>query len=262
MAARKRFRYMVDIHTHILPGLDDGARDLEEAVAMVRMAAEEGTRHIVATPHSDLQYKYDPATVDRGIAELSEACGAVIPIYRGCDFHLYYDNIQDALEHPSKYAINNKRYVLVEFSDLLIIKTADEVFYRMQVAGMIPIITHPERNMLLRKRLEQLQAWASAGVLLQVTAQSFLGRWGREAKAFSDELMQRGLVHVIASDAHDTVNRPPLLREAYDYVARKWGEPRAEALFRQNPQAVLSGETIVWEPEPPPEGKPWYRFWA
>jgi len=252
---------MIDIHTHILPGLDDGARTLEEAVSMVRMAAEEGTRHIVATPHADLQYRYDPETVTRKIAQVTEACGAVIPIHRGCDFHLYYDNIHDALQNPAKYAINNKRYVLVEFSDLLIIRTADEVFYRMQMAGMVPIITHPERNMLLQKRAEQLQKWASSGVLLQVTAQSFLGRWGREAKAFSDELMQRGLVHFVASDAHDTVNRPPLLREAYDYVARHWGETRAEALFHSNPTAVLAGDPIVWEPEPETEAKPWYRFW-
>jgi protein-tyrosine phosphatase len=252
---------MIDIHTHILPGLDDGAKTLEEAVAMVHMAAEEGTRQIVATPHADLQYSYDLERVEGTIAQLTEACGGVIPIYKGCDFHLYYDNIEDALQNPAKYAINSKRYVLVEFSDLLIIQSADEVFYRMQAAGMVPIITHPERNMLLQKRLERLQKWSSTGVLLQLTAQSFLGRWGREAKAFADELMQRDLVHFVASDAHDTVNRPPLLRAAYEYVVRRWGETRAEALFDSNPKAVLAGDPIEWEPQPQTEAKPWYRFW-
>ncbi len=253
---------MIDIHSHILPGLDDGARTMEEAVAMVRMAAESGTTDIVATPHCDLQYNFDYDRVTAVLAELREASGGVIPIHRGCDFHLHYDNIQDALAHPTRYAINNRRYVLVEFSELLIAPATSNVFYRMMDAGMIPIITHPERNQLLQKRIGQLEGWATDGVLLQVTAQSFLGRWGREARSFCDELMKRNLVHIVASDAHDTEHRPPVLKEAFEHVTKKWGEERARALFIDNPRATLEGEHIHWDPpEAAPPGKRWYHFW-
>src|SRR5712692_10001571 len=104
---------MVDIHSHILSGLDDGPATLEESVAMVRMAAESGTTDIVATPHANLEYAFQPELVDRKIAELSEASGGALGIHRGCDFHLYYENIQRALADPGLYAINGKRYVLV-----------------------------------------------------------------------------------------------------------------------------------------------------
>ncbi len=253
---------MIDIHSHILPGLDDGAQTLEESVAMLHMAAADGTTDIVATPHSDLQYSFDPDVVTRKIEELRHAAGDGVRIHRGCDFHLHYDNIQDALANPCKYAINHKRYVLVEFSDLLIARTTADVFFRMLSAGMTPIVTHPERNQLLQKRIDDLQSWAEQGVLLQVTAQSFFGRWGRDAKSFSDQLMRRNLVHFVASDAHNTEHRPPLLREAYDYVAKNWGEPRAEALFVVNPRATLAGDAIEWDyPDPAPPPKRWYQFW-
>lgn len=254
---------MVDIHSHILPGVDDGPETLEESVAMVRIAAENGTTDIVATPHSNMQFTFRPELIEEKITELSKASGDVLRIHRGCDFHLHYDNIQDSLEHPHKYAINNKRYVLVEFSELLIAQTTDDVFYRMEAAGMTPIITHPERNVLLHKRMEKIKTWVESGALVQVTAQSFLGRFGRSAKSFADELMKRGLVHFIASDAHDTKHRPPILTEAYEYIAKAYGQNRAEALFILNPRAALTGDYLEFEePQAASESKKWYRFWA
>jgi protein-tyrosine phosphatase len=252
---------MIDIHSHILPGLDDGPQTLEEAVAMVRMAAAGGTTDIVATPHSNLQFSFDPELVDRKIAELAEASGPVIRIHRGCDFHLHYDNIQDALAHPARYAINGKQYVLVEFSELLITRTAGEVFQRMRLAGITPIVTHPERNSLLQRRIGQLETWVRDGCYLQVTAMSLLGRFGRHAKDFAGELMRRALVHIVASDAHDTKDRPPLLDEAFGYVSRNYGAACAERLFVRNPGAVIAGEPIEdVQFEEPPRQK-WYHFW-
>jgi protein-tyrosine phosphatase len=183
-----------------------------------------------------------------------------IRIHSGCDFHLSFDNIQDSLQYPSKYAINQKRYVLVEFSDLLVPTTTDDVFYQMQSAGMIPIITHPERNLLLQKRFHKLETWAESGCLVQVTAQSFLGRFGKQAKAFADRLLHRGLVHIVASDAHDTKYRPPSLEEAYEYVLQACGEKRAGMLFMKNPAATLSGVRVEIDLEPPPPLKKWYQF--
>jgi protein-tyrosine phosphatase len=251
---------MVDIHSHILPGIDDGPKTLEDSVTMVKMAAKSGTTDIVATPHSDLHFKFQPELVEARIAEVSEACGRVLRIYRGCDFHLHWDNIQDSLEHPTRYTINGKRYLLVEFSELLIPKSTDEVFGRMQAVGIIPVVTHPERNGLLHARLDTLKAWTDSGVRVQVTAQSFTGRFGKAAKSIADELMKRNLVHIIASDAHDTHHRPPVLTEAYAYIAKHYGDARAELLFKTNPGATLTGEPIEIDLESAPEPRKWYQF--
>lgn len=254
---------MIDIHTHVLPGLDDGARTLEDSVEMIRIAAKAGTTDLAATPHANLDFQFDPQQIKNRIAELQQASGGAVRIHQGCDFHLYHDNIEDALANPTKYTINHKRYLLVEFPDLLIAKDTAVVFTRLLEAGMVPIITHPERNFLLHRRLESLQAWVDGGCLVQVTAQSLLGRFGAEVRAVARELMTRGLVHFIASDAHDAGDRTPRLDQAYRHVARRYGRERAEVLFVSNPRAVLCGEPL---PEQPPPGagsrEKWYRFWA
>jgi protein-tyrosine phosphatase len=231
-------------------------------VEMLRLAAESGTTDIVASPHANHEFKFEPEVVAGKIEELREAVNGAIRIHSGCDFHLSFDNIQDSLQNPSKYAINHKNYVLVEFSDLLIPKTTDEVFYQMRSAGMIPIITHPERNMLLQKRLDRLEAWVESGCLLQVTAHSFLGRFGKQAKQFADRLLHQGLVHIVASDAHDAKHRPPSLNQAYEYVVRACGERRAGMLFEKNPRAALIGAPLEFDFEPPDPPKKWYQFWS
>jgi len=167
---------VVDIHSHILPGLDDGPKTLEDAVAMLKIAAESGTTDIVATPHANARFTFDPERIDRKIAELQGASGPVPRIHPGCDFHLTFENIQDALAHPSKYTINHKRYLLVEFSDVLIPNATQEIFDRFQAAGLVPVVTHPERNVVLQNRIDQLGSWVENGALVQVTAQSLLGR--------------------------------------------------------------------------------------
>jgi protein-tyrosine phosphatase len=253
---------MIDIHSHVLAGLDDGARSLEESVAMVRIAAETGTTDLVASPHSNLEFTFDPGLVEERIAELSNLSGA-LRVHRGCDFHLYYENIQDALAHPTRYTINHKRYLLVEFPDMLIAKSTPEVFSQLVSHGMIPVITHPERNYLLHRRMEELRSWIEGGCLVQVTAQSLLGRFGKEARDVAHQLMKKGLVHFIASDAHDAEDRTPRLDLAYNYVAGRYGPQRADLLFRVNPQAVIEGKPLPVQPpvEAVPDRK-WFKFWA
>ena len=186
---------MIDIHSHILPGLDDGSESLEESVEMLRQAAAAGTSDIVASPHANQDYAFDPLLVERRIGELQAAVGDAPQIHYGCDFHLTLENIDDALRSPGKYSIDHRGYLLVEFSDFLIPKTADQVFARMMQVGLRPIVTHPERNQLLQRRLPELEAWVAQGVHLQVTAQSLMGRFGKTARQFAHELMGRGLVH-------------------------------------------------------------------
>ncbi len=251
---------MIDLHSHILPGLDDGARSLEESVAMVRLAAESGTTGLVASPHANLAYPFDPQIVERKLAEVSAAAGDRIELHYGCDFHLYYDNVQDALAHPAKYTIAHRRYLLVEFPDLLIPPATAEIFAQLLEAGMAPVVTHPERNFLLHTRLKQIGEWVEQGVLMQITAQSLLGRFGPEARRFSDTLIRSGLAHFVASDAHDLEDRPPRLDAAYEHVAQRYGKEWADTLLVINPRHAVDGSPLP-PPPPPPVPKPWFAFW-
>jgi protein-tyrosine phosphatase len=252
---------MVDIHSHLLYGIDDGPETLEQSLAMLQAAIAAGTTDIVATPHANPEFDFDPDLISERVAELQDA-GGPIRIHTGCDFHLSYTNVDDAVENPTKYAINQKDCLLVELSDLTIFKNTESDFERLQKAGLRLIITHPERNGLLRQRLERLRSWVEMGCYLQVTGQSLVGKFGSKAKEFADKLMDENLVHFVASDAHDTRNRPPDLQEAFRLVHKKYGEKRAELLFVSNPAAALTGDPITSaDPAEEQSSKKWFQVW-
>jgi protein-tyrosine phosphatase len=253
---------LIDIHSHVLYGLDDGAGTFEESLAMIRMAAAHGTTALVATPHASPEYRFEPEAIAERIAGLVDASGGVLELYSGCDFHLSYDNIQDAIINPNKYTINQKNYLLVEFSDLLIFKTTAEIFARLAGAGMIAVITHPERNGLLRQRLEEIAAWVESGACVQVTAQSLTGGFGRRAQEFCRLLLDRGLVHFIASDGHDCERRPPRMDQARAWLAENYGDAVSETLCVTNPRAAVTGDPLeTVSVEVAPSSRKWYRFW-
>ena len=227
---------------------------------MLKIAADSGTTDIVASPHSNAEFPFRPDLIQEKLAELRGAIGDSIRIHNGCDFHLSYDNIQDALSHPAKYTINNKSYLLVEFSDASIFQRTIDIFGKLLNSGMIPVITHPERNSLLQKRLDDIQQWVQDGCLVQVTAQSLLGTFGRTAKQYADTLLEKNLVHFVASDAHDCEHRPPRLDESYTYVSHKQGRERADLLFKDNPQRAIDGEPIYLEEYAETKRK-WFQFW-
>ena len=251
---------MIDIHSHILPGVDPGPDSLEVSVAMLRQAAAAGTTDIVASPHANQEYDFDPLVVERKIGELQAAVGDTPRIHYGCEFQLTPENIEDALHVPGKYSINHRGYLLVEFSDFLIPETTGELFARMVKVGLRPIVTHPERNQLLQVRLEELGAWVAQGAHLQVTALSLLGRFGKSARKCAHELMGRGLVHFLASDAHDAKWRSTALDESRRYVEKRFGPDAALRLFEENPRSALAGVPLTAAPLPIPR-KPWYAFW-
>jgi protein-tyrosine phosphatase len=254
---------LIDIHSHVLYGMDDGARTLEDSVTMVRMAAENGTTDLVCTPHANLTYRFEPDVIQERLAEVAAAANiATLRLYSGCDFHLSYDNIQDAIANPTKYTIDHKNYLLVEFSDLLIFRNTAEILARLQDAGMIPVLTHPERNGLLRQRIDQIESWVEAGARLQITGQSLLGVFGRRAKEFCETLLDRELVHFVASDAHDREHRPPRLDQAHAWLKQEHGEGLADALCIANPRLALTGEILeTAEKEVAIEPRKWYQLW-
>ena len=250
----------VDIHSHILYGLDDGASSFDESLAMMEIAQRAGTVDIVATPHANSTYQFDSELIAHRIEQLQARTS--VRIHTGCDFHLQSDNIEDALEHPDKYPINHAGYLLVEFPDHILLPHADSIFSRLLGAGMVPVITHPERNGLLVQRIDDLSRWVEMGCCIQVTADSCTGRFGRRAKSFVNELVERGLVHFVASDAHGSRARTPSLQEAYDELVTKWGEALVTPMFVDNPRAALTGEPVEAELPAPIAPRKWYRFWA
>ncbi len=258
---RNRLLTVVDIHSHVLWGVDDGAPTIEVSLEMLRLAAEAGTTDIVCTPHSNGEFEYLPEIIDARIAELTKLTGGVPRIHRGCDLHLSFDNISEAMENPRKFAICGGRYVLVECSDLHISGSMDKVLDRLLGIDLVPIVTHPERNPILQKEMTKLDGWVEQGCLVQVTALSVLGGFGKRAEATATALLAKGQVHVFASDAHDPVHRHPKLDEAFAVIASRYGEDIARMLFVENPARIIRGQYVTAERWQRAEPRKWWEFW-
>ncbi len=240
---------MIDIHSHVLPEVDDGAKNWDLALAMCEMACKDGIEHMVAAPHANDEYFYDRPYCEELLQKLREAVGVKLTFSLGCDFHFSFDNILEALSNPAKFTIDHTPYLLVEFSDYSLPPTTEENLAKLINIGLKPIITHPERNPMLQRTPERVIEWARAGCAVQVTANSLTGRWGRKADAAARWLLQKQAVHVLATDAHGITSRPPILSQARNVVKEIAGEPVAEALVTLNPRAVINGENLPYFPK-------------
>ena len=245
---------MFDIHCHIVPGVDDGPKSWEVAVAMCRMAAADGIEHIVATPHANDRYRYDRERLAVAIDQLRELVGMPPRLSLGCDFHLSYDNLQSVLADPQRYTIDETPYILVELSNYSVPVQITDCFLKLGDIGLTPIITHPERNPILQRSLERVVDWAEQGCIIQLTASAFTGFWGEKTKEAAEWLMDREAVHILASDAHDTERRTPNLSVARDHVAEYYGAELARLLVEDNPRAVVSGQPLPYFPKPVMKG--------
>jgi protein-tyrosine phosphatase len=238
---------VVDIHHHLLYGLDDGARDLETSVAMARAAVADGITHVVATPHASASWTFNPDLIAQRLAAVRLVLtreAIPLTVGSGCDFHVSYDNVQAALAHPRKYTVNATEYLLIELPEFGLSPHLGETFYELRLAGMTPILTHPERNPTLQRDPAPLADWLRNGMLTQVTTSSVLGQMGKPAERLAHRLLSDRWVHFLATDAHNLTKRPPLMREACTLVAKRYGADYADRLCTANPLAVFEGRPL------------------
>ena len=253
---------MIDIHSHVLWDLDDGPSTQEESLAILAEASANGTTAMVATPHLNTHFAYQAGLSQNRITELTANTGGSPRIYRGCEVHLTLDNVDQVLKSSEDFTINSTHYLLVELPNAQIGRHIDLVLRHLLEAGITPIVAHPERNSALRQKPDLVEGWVELGCFMQLTANSITGEFGASAKAASIQMLDRGLVHVVASDSHDAVHRHPRLSDAYELVLAKYGADYAQGLFNENPRDIIEGFRLAGgrqrfeRPSPP-----WWRFW-
>src|SRR5215472_12661593 len=173
---------MIDLHCHILPGLDDGPNTMEESLAMAESAMADGITHVVATPHSSERYHFDFDSVRALRDELQSKVGDRLQIATGCDFHLNPENLAALRQSPLPFCINQRDYLLLEFNEISIPPAVDQTLHDIQLSGLRLIITHPERNAILRAHPERLRDWVRRGCFVQVTGGALTGGFGMTAE--------------------------------------------------------------------------------
>ncbi|MEA2236579.1 MAG: protein-tyrosine phosphatase [Thermoanaerobaculia bacterium] len=243
---------MIDLHHHCLPGVDDGPPTLAESVDLCKMAADEGIETIVATPHV-LRGRWEntsPPELQSILDDLRANVGDVPKLLLGSEYFFGHD-MAEMLRTETILPLAGGRYVLVEFASHAIPPMVREPLYRAQLEGWTPLIAHPERNLVFRANPELLASLLRIGVKTQVTTGSLTGHFGPEAEAASIDWLQRGWVHVMATDAHNTTKRPPRFQAARKRVVELMGEEIAQALFVENPKSIVENRGLVYDPDIP-----------
>ncbi len=223
---------MIDIHTHVLPNIDDGASTMAVSVAMARMAASEGVTEMVATPHAfDGVYNSQKEDVINGCQELNEVLrheGVPVKILPGQEVHLTPE-LLDNIDARRILPLNHSQYLLIELPMHVLSQYLPEMIRGIRYRNLVPIIAHPERNPVLMASMPLVEELHYGGALFQVTAGSLDGMFGREVKKFATHLARKGLVHFLGSDAHAATRRTPSMAKGMARIRKITGEP----IFRQ-----------------------------
>lgn len=241
---------MIDLHSHFLPGVDDGADTVAEAAQMCLMAAADGCTALVATPHQWHPHweNTDPAHLEECLGEVRQAVGPEGPtLYLGAEIRVDSDLIDhlDQLEERGLLPLASSRYLLLELDRVGPTVDPLETIHEVSVVGFRPILAHPELLPWLAGNVSLLAELVEQGALLQITAMSLQGSFGPSARSAAETLLQGDLVHFVASDCHGTATRPPGLRRAHDHIAARYGEARARRLVLENPLAVLENRPLT-----------------
>lgn len=261
----------VDIHAHILPGLDDGPVTVEESLAMARMAARDGTDTIVATPHyRDMELERQSPRMVRDLADTLNAAlrsdsakrnAPSVRIFTGMTNRL--DTLlPDLVDAESAITLNRTRFLLVEPPFNRAPAYIEDVIGRLLTQRLVPVLAHPERNIEFQRRPKRLQGLVDEGVVVQIAAGSLTGQNGPGARRAAEQFIRRGIAHVVASEMHAVgPPRPPGLSDAFDIVAELIDEQGAIDLFETNPNMILEGHSPQREPTVSPRvPRVWVRI--
>lgn len=254
---------LIDMHVHILPGVDDGAQEITDSLAMAEVAVKDGISMLVATPHiirGLFENRKEDILADvKRLNRSLEDSGIDLPILPGAEYFMEPD-LPQRLADGELLTINNSGlYLMIELPAALVPENTDQVLYEIQMQGVTPIIAHPERNHVFARHTEKLQSYAERGILLQVTSASITGLFGRSIQKAAFNILEAGACHVLGSDGHSVKGRAPLLSRACQEIARRWGAPYARTLAFENPQRIIMGQSVP-SVLPPSKQSFWRRF--
>lgn len=241
---------MIDIHCHILPNADDGSECIQDSINMAIIAKEQGINKIIATPHYHPEFKYPKGEELKKIyedfkAELKKN-EIDIDIYLGNEIYFTYDLI-DKISELDFYCLNNSKYILIEFPPTNFPMNLCNIVYELKQKGFIPILAHVERYIKIHDDPEIIYDCINTGAIIQINSSSILGRQGKEIQKLCNTLINRNMVHLVATDAHGSQKRRPLLQDAYQYVEKKYSKEIAENLFINNAKCILENKEIIIE---------------
>lgn len=238
---------MIDLHSHILPGIDDGASNIEVSIEMARIAVADGITHMACTPHIfPGKYENNSSIIIPAIKALQSVLDykeVALKLMCGADAHVSIDLIE-RLRLGEIPTLNGSRYFLLEPSHEVLPPRLPELAEKALLAGYVPIITHPERFLWGERHYEVFIKLSDMGCLLQLTAGSLLGDFGPLAKRVAERILNDGRAGIVATDAHGVRYRQPILSSAYMHVATKIGKSEAEELFVKRPMAIVSNKEI------------------
>lgn len=242
---------MIDLHSHIFPGVDDGSQDILTSWDMLLEAYNSGTEGIVATPHCNIPGMYRNYTDseigeewNRFLRELEWMGLPDIRIYRGMEVYTT-EQVPDLIREGLVWTINDTRYFLMEFGFDEDPAFCNYMIRAIKKTGVSPVIAHPERYHFIQETPQLAYLWCTNGCALQINKDSILGRFGQREKEIADRLLRHGLVAVVASDAHGTRSRTTSLAGVWDYLVPRFGEQYAGLLLEENPDRILHGRELL-----------------
>lgn len=242
---------MIDLHCHILPGIDDGAKTIEDSLDMARKAVSQGITHVLATPHyrngrwdnekEDIMRYVDALQTELDIRDIP------LKLFPGQEVRITGELLEDIATNKVQFVDEDNQYLLVEFPTVSIPQFTEQLFFELQKRGIIPIIVHPERNHTILTNPNELLGLVEKGALAQVTAGSYVGEFGKRIQKLSHQLIQANLVHFIASDAHNIHSRDFYMDEAYQKLEKEFGKQKVKQ-FQELTKDLINGDIIVTDP--------------
>ena len=229
----------IDIHCHILPGIDDGPETIEESLEMIEMACDDGGSHIFATPHIlKGLHNNSSETIINSLNNFKNHVNNGMEVLYGADVRVSND-LLELIEKKEIPTLNGSEYLLLELPFYVMPPNMENMIFALRQKGIIPVLAHPERYPYLMRNLQQLKRLRDLGVIYQVTAASLTGGFGRDICRVCFSMIKEGIVDFVASDAHNSKTRPPILSKAYREVKREFDVETADRLFFHNPRKIL-----------------------